>query len=255
MEQNKFILEIDNISKSYDKKTLALKGFSYEMKKGHICAVVGESGSGKSTLLRLIAGLERSDSGMIRMGEQILSSDRIHLSPQERPVGLVFQDFALFPHLRVRENIAFGLAKGSQAEVKQILEAVQLAGYGERFPSELSGGQEQRVAIARSLVREPDLLLLDEPFSNLDTNLKSELRHEIKKLVNKENISMIFITHDIYDAIDIADEIIFLKDGEVERKALIDDLFKEVKSTYVKANMEELKRSAERILAMIPKPK
>ena len=252
MEEKTYILKIETLSKSYDKKVFALKDFSYSMEKGKICAVVGESGSGKSTLLKLIAGLERSDKGLIKMADKTLSDDSTHLSPQQRPVGLVFQDFALFPHLRVNENIAFGLPKGSQAKVRQMLEAVQLESYGERFPAELSGGQEQRVAIARSLAKEPTLLLLDEPFSNLDTNLKSELRHEIKNLVKKVGISMIFITHDIYDAIDIADEIIFLKDGEMLRESAIEDIFKDVKSTYVKENMEELKRSAQRILAMIP---
>jgi iron(III) transport system ATP-binding protein len=253
MEAAKYILQIEELSKSYDKKNFALKDFSYELEKGKICAVVGESGSGKSTLLKLIAGLERSDHGQINMGEQILCNDQIHLSPQKRSVGLVFQDFALFPHLKVKENIAFGLQTGSDSKIQQMLKAVRLEGYEDRFPSELSGGQEQRVAIARSLVREPELLLLDEPFSNLDTNLKSELRHEIKRLIKDLGLSMIFITHDIYDAIDIADEIIFLKEGEIIRKAAIADIFKAVKNNYVKDNMEELKRAAETILSMIPK--
>ena len=253
MGTDKYILQIEELSKSYDKKVFALKDFSYKLESGKICAVVGESGSGKSTLLKLIAGLERSDQGQINMGDQILCNDQIHLSPQKRSVGLVFQDFALFPHLRVKENIAFGLAPGSHSKIEQMLKAVRLEGYEDRFPSELSGGQEQRVAIARSLVREPDLLLLDEPFSNLDTNLKSELRHEIKRLIKDLGLSMIFITHDIYDAMDIADEIIFLKDGKIVRQSAITDIFKAVKDKYVKENMEELKRSAETILSMIPK--
>jgi iron(III) transport system ATP-binding protein len=253
METANYILQIEALSKSYDKKIFALKDFSYKLESGKICAVVGESGSGKSTLLKLIAGLERSDHGQINMGDQILCNDQIHLSPQKRSVGLVFQDFALFPHLRVKENIAFGLAPGSHSKIEQMLKAVRLEGYEDRFPSELSGGQEQRVAIARSLVREPDLLLLDEPFSNLDTNLKSELRHEIKRLIKDLGLSMIFITHDIYDAMDIADEIIFLKEGKIVRQSPIADIFKAVKDKYVQENMEELKRSAETILSMIPK--
>src|SRR5690606_34382950 len=149
---------------------------------GEILAVVGESGCGKSTLLRLIAGLDTPDQGEIRIGGRAVAAGRVWVAPERRGVGMVFQDFALFPHMTVLGNIVFGLPSLPRAErrarAEAMLELVDLAGYGERYPHQLSGGQQQRVALARALASEPSLLLLDEPFSNLDTALKRMLREE-----------------------------------------------------------------------------
>jgi iron(III) transport system ATP-binding protein len=245
------ILEINDLSKSYDGKKNVLKDCSFSIESGKICAIVGESGSGKSTLLKLITGLERPSAGQIKIKGKVVSNDDIIVSPQQRNVGLVFQDFALFPHLTVKENISFGLKKDKTKKVDELLKKIKMEGYGNRYPSELSGGQEQRVSIARTLALNPELLLLDEPFSSLDTNLKSDLRQEIKQIIKDIGQSMIFITHDIFDALDIADEIIFLKEGNIIRHSSIKNAYKDVENEYLKKSMKELKSNAERILKAV----
>jgi iron(III) transport system ATP-binding protein len=245
------ILEINDLSKSYDGKKNVLKDCSFSIESGKICAIVGESGSGKSTLLKLITGLERPSAGQIKIKGKVVSNDDIIVSPQQRNVGLVFQDFALFPHLTVKENISFGLKKDKTKKVEELLKKIKMEGYGNRYPSELSGGQEQRVSIARTLALNPELLLLDEPFSSLDTNLKSDLRQEIKQIIKDIGQSMIFITHDIFDALDIADEIIFLKEGNIIRHSSIKNAYKDVENEYLKKSMKELKSNAERILKAV----
>ena len=245
------ILEINDLFKSYDGKNNALKDCSFSIESGKICAIVGESGSGKSTLLKLIAGLERPSAGQIKIKGKVVSNDDVIVSPQKRNVGLVFQDFALFPHLTVKENISFGLKKDKTKKVDELLKKIKMEGYGNRYPSELSGGQEQRVSIARTLALNPELLLLDEPFSSLDTNLKSDLRQEIKQIIKDIGQSMIFITHDIFDALDIADEIIFLKEGNIIRHSSIKNAYKDVENEYLKKSMKELKSNAERILKAV----
>lgn len=230
------VLEINGLSKSYDGAVFALKDCNFNLEKGKICAVVGESGSGKSTLIRLIAGLERPEKGTIKILGKTVSSESIIEDPQDRNVGLVFQDLALFPHLTVAQNISFGLKENKKEKVKQLLEVIQLEGYEKQYPSQLSGGQEQRVAIARTLALEPELLLLDEPFSSLDAGLKSDLRNQVKNIVNNLGTSMMFITHDIMDAIDIADVILFIKNGKIVAKSTVNEL----KSTLHKPEVQEL---------------
>ncbi len=245
------ILEIDDLSKSYDGKKLALSACRFSLEEGQICAVVGESGSGKSTLLRLIAGLERPNSGSIKIKGHVMCDDKRIASPRERHLGFVFQDFTLFPHLTVAENIAFGLKKNQTNSITELLALIKMAGYENAYPSELSGGQEQRVALARTLAIHPDLLLLDEPFSNLDAGLKSGLRQEIRRIVKEVGTSMIFITHDLYDAIDIADEIIFLKEGQMLQKTAMDDFSKALQHEEIKSMILDLKHNAEHIIALI----
>tara|TARA_B110000459_G_C16601165_1_gene491146 strand:- start:165 stop:947 length:783 start_codon:yes stop_codon:yes gene_type:complete len=250
---NNYILEISDLSKSYDGKLWALSDCNFKMEHGKILAVVGESGSGKSTLLRLIAGLERPDNGKIIVDHTIVSNNRKIVKPQLRNIGFVFQDFALFPHLTVEQNIAFGIQKDKHIKVENLLRLVKMEGYNSSYPSQLSGGQEQRVALARTLAIEPKLLLLDEPFSNLDVNLKSKLRKEIRTITRELNSSMIFITHDIADALDIADEIIFLKEGKILQHSTILELLEKSKHSEVNNIISELKFNLESILKLFHK--
>ena len=247
------ILEISKLSKSYDGKIKVLSDFNFNMESGKICAIVGESGSGKSTLLRLIAGLERPEGGEIKIAQSIVSDNIKIVKPQLRNIGFVFQDFALFPHLTVEQNIAYGIKNNKSEIIDKLLKLVKMEGYNKSYPSQLSGGQEQRVALARTLAIEPKLLLLDEPFSSLDVGLRSILRKEIKGIVKKLNTSLIFITHDISDAIDIADEIIFLKNGKIVQHSPISELSKSSKNEDISNIMSELKANMEGVLNLFQK--
>lgn len=247
------ILEISKLSKSYDGKVKVLSDFNFNMESGKICAIVGESGSGKSTLLRLIAGLERPEEGEIKIAQSIVSDNTKIVKPQLRNIGFVFQDFALFPHLTVEQNIAYGIKHNKSKTIDNLLKLVKMEGYNKSYPSQLSGGQEQRVALARTLAIEPKLLLLDEPFSSLDIGLRSELRKEIKGIVKKLNTSMIFITHDISDAIDIADEIIFLRNGKIVQHSPISELSKSTENKDISNIMSELKANMEGVLNLFQK--
>ena len=249
------ILETESLSISYDGKKYALHNCSFSLKKGKICAVVGESGSGKSTLLRLIAGLERPNNGTIKINGETVSSDTLIIPPQQRNVGLVFQNFALFPHLTVQQNIAFGLKKDKKHIVMDLLSLIKMEDYANAYPAELSGGQEQRVALVRTMALNPSLLLLDEPFSNLDTMLKSALRKEVRSMVKAMKTSMIFITHDLFDAIDIADNIMLLKDGELVQHSSVADFAASIQSENAKEMLEDLKNNAKQILNIFPKSK
>ncbi len=159
------------------------------MEQGDIIAILGDSGSGKSTILRLLAGLEIPHKGSITINNQIVVDNRTFMPPEKREIGMVFQDYALFPHMTVEKNVQFGLGKMSKKEkaqkVKEVLELVGLVSYGKRYPHELSGGQQQRVALARALAPMPNLLLLDEPFSNLDAGLKEDIRNQLKTIFKK----------------------------------------------------------------------
>jgi len=197
----------------------AVDGLDLTIPEGSTLAIVGESGSGKTTLLRMIAGLEIPDSGEIRIGSQLCSDASHMVAPERRGIGLVFQDGALFPHLTVAKNIAYGLKKLRRSKrhsrIEEMLELVGLAGYGSRYPRELSGGEAQRVALARALAPEPKVLLLDEPFSNLDTTLRKRLRDDVRNILQTAGATCLFVTHDTEDALAIADEIAVMRKGEL----------------------------------------
>lgn len=244
------ILEIKGLSKSYDGNSNALNDCDFFLEKSEICAIVGESGSGKTTLLRLIAGLERPNGGFIKINNKLVSDDSKITPPQKREIGMVFQDYALFPHMTVAENIGFGLKNPDKKDIDEFLSLIKMSSYAKAYPSELSGGQEQRVALARALVLKPELLLLDEPFSNLDIGLKSELRKEIKRIVKELKTSLIFITHDLYDAIEIADKIIYLKDGIVLQNSSINN-FVNTENEEIKKMIHYLKLNSNQLLNLI----
>ena len=201
----------------------ATDGLSFTVESGRILALLGPSGCGKTTTLRLIAGFETPDQGRIAIaGQTVADADRgIHVEPEARGVGVVFQDYALFPHLTIAQNVGFGLERTSRSErrarVAQILDLVGLTDFGGRYPHELSGGQQQRVAVARALAPAPTLILLDEPFSNLDADLRAQMRDEVEKILRATGTTAIFVTHDQEEAFTIADQVGVLDQGRLEQ--------------------------------------
>ena len=209
---------VDNVSK-YFGDFKAVDHVSLEVKTGSLVALLGPSGSGKSTLLRLISGLETPDSGKI----YITGRDTTHASVQDRKIGFVFQHYALFKHMTVRKNIAFGLeiARQPKARIKnrveELLELIQLRPFGDRYPSQLSGGQRQRVALARALALEPQVLLLDEPFGALDAKVRKDLRSWLRRLHDTVHVTTVFVTHDQEEAMEVSDELVVMNKGKVEQ--------------------------------------
>ncbi len=227
---------IDSLSKSFDKgKTFALKEVSFRLERQSICAIVGESGSGKTTLVRLIAGLERPDHGSIEMDGEIVSSLKKLVPPEKRKIGLVFQDYALFPHLNLLDNVMYGISKKKDKKQRagEMLELVGLTSMEHRYPNQLSGGQQQRVALARALAPNPSLLILDEPFSNLDAMLRMQLRNQVFEIIKKTGVTAIFVTHDTQDALSVADEILILQNGVLVQKDAAANLYTSPSSIYV----------------------
>lgn len=213
-------IEIEGLCFRYPKAPKAvIEDFSLTIEQGEVICILGESGGGKSTVLRLVAGLEVPSKGRIRINDITIVDESVFVQPEKRGVGMVFQDYALFPHMTVAENIRFGLSKMSNKEkdyrITQMLDLVSLGDYKKRYPYELSGGQQQRVAIARTLAPKPSLLLLDEPFSNLDAHLRGKIREEIKIILRQTNITVIFVTHDEEDAKSMADRVVILKEGKI----------------------------------------
>jgi iron(III) transport system ATP-binding protein len=206
-------LNLKDIQFSYDKgQNFVMNDFSVRIEKGEIVSIVGNSGSGKSTLLRIISGLEDRSTGQIELDGDVLQSSKVFVQPEKRKIGFVFQDYALYPFLNVRQNIEFGIKKLPPKErkrrIEETLSLVKINELENRFPHELSGGQMQRVALARALAPKPRVLLMDEPFSNLDTELVGELRLELKSLLKKEGMTVILVTHNQDDAGYMADRII-----------------------------------------------
>lgn len=216
------MLKIDNLHFKYkNSKEDNIDNFNLEINKGEIISILGESGSGKSTMLRIIAGLESAYKGSITIGDNVVYDNKNFVEPEKRGVGMVFQDYALFPHMTVAKNIMFGLKKFNKKEKEQrmieMLKLVNLEEYKDKYPHELSGGQQQRIAIARAIAPKPSILLLDEPFSNLDAHLQSKIRSELKEIIQKANITSIFVTHDKEDAKVLADKVVFLEKGKIKK--------------------------------------
>ncbi|WP_299235115.1 ABC transporter ATP-binding protein [Natronomonas sp.] len=229
------VLELDGIRKSYD-GTPVIGGLSLTVRDGELLTLLGPSGCGKTTTLRLIAGLERPDEGTVRLGGQAVTGDGF-VPAEQRDVGVVFQEFALFPHLSARENIAFGIDEWPDAErrerVEELLELVGLADHGDKAPDELSGGQQQRVALARSLAPEPRLLLLDEPFSNLDVDLRVEMREEVREILKETGVTAVSVTHDQEEAMSISDRVAVMNDGTIEQINTPEEVFQRPESKFV----------------------
>ncbi len=210
------ILVCRDLSKRFG-HTAALWGANLELREGGLLALLGPSGCGKTTLLRLIAGFEMPDAGEIELRGRLISSPSHTVPPEKRGVSMVFQDFALFPHLSVGANVAFGLPRGvnKQARVAELLALIRLESLAARMPHELSGGQQQRVALARALASEPALVLLDEPFSNLDPSIRADVRDEVRHLLETVGITAMIVTHDQEEALSLAGEVAVMMDGEV----------------------------------------
>ncbi|MFK5884022.1 MAG: ABC transporter ATP-binding protein [Candidatus Izemoplasma sp.] len=212
-------VKIEDIEFFYTKGSQVLNKVSLDIEKGEIIALLGKSGSGKSTLLRIISGLEIPSKGFININGKILNDKNAFVNPEKRNVGMVFQDYALFPHMTISKNIGFGLSSLTKTEkekrIYEMLELVNLESKANKYPYELSGGEQQRIALARSLATRPDLLLLDEPFSNLDSDLKHQIRDDLRKILNKAKITCLFVTHDLNDAISIADKTMEIDEGKI----------------------------------------
>ena len=213
----------------------ALEGFDLEVAAGELCAVLGPSGSGKTTALRLIAGFERPDEGTLELFGERVAGGGVFVPPERRGVGMVFQDYALFPHLSVADNVAYGLPRGGAREsrVREALALTGLSGLGGRSVHELSGGEQQRAALARALAPQPRLLLLDEPFSNLDASLRNRVRDELREIVRRAGTTTILVTHDQEEALSIADRVAFLWRGRVEQCGTPEQLYLEPRTLTV----------------------
>lgn len=231
-------LSVKQLSKTYEgQQKPVLQDICLEVGEGEILALTGESGCGKTTLLRTIAGFEQIQEGTIAITGREVAGNGGFVKPESRGVGLVFQDLALFPHMTVRKNIGYGLNKIEKDEkekrINEVLQLTDLHSFTDRYPHELSGGQKQRVALARALAVKPRLLLMDEPFSNLDEILRVKVRHEIRNILRKSRMTTIIVTHDSQDAFTLADSIAILKDGKVVQNGTSAHLYNEPVSPYV----------------------
>jgi len=228
-------LVLQDIAIRYANKTI-VENISFALEEGEIGCLLGPSGCGKTTLLRTIAGFERPTHGKITLRGNEVASPSLLVPPEKRRVGMVFQDYALFPHLTIEQNIAFGLNKQSKREQQQRVDAlltlIGLPHTKKRYPHQLSGGQQQRIALARALAPKPDILLLDEPFSNLDVALREHLVHDVRQLIKSEKVTAILVTHDQQEAFATSDKIALLNDGKLIQWGSADELYDQPNSVF-----------------------
>ena len=220
------IIRARSITKSYGLESV-LSDFNLDVWNGSIVGILGMSGSGKTTALRLIAGFEKPDSGIIEMRNEIISNEDTFLPPEQRNVGMVFQDYALFPHLNVEKNISFGLSalEIKSGRLEEVISMCNLEKYRKKFPQELSGGQQQRVALARALAPNPEVILLDEPFTSLDAHMARDLREEVVTLLKQTETTAIIVTHDQEEALSVCDVVSVLENGKVIQSATPQEIY------------------------------
>lgn len=220
------MLKIAGIQKAFGDHAV-IDGIDLEVRQGEFVALLGPSGSGKTTLLRLIAGFEDADAGEIRLANRIVVHKDISVPPERRKIGMVFQDYALFPHLSVRDNVAFGLPRGKTRNdrVREVLDRVGLGRWIDQMPQFLSGGQQQRVALARALAPNPAIVMLDEPFSNLDPALRIQVRADVRRILQEAGVTAILVTHDQEEALSVADRIAVLFNGRIAQFATPEEVY------------------------------
>ncbi len=229
---------VDHLAKSYDRVS-AVVDLSLDIAHGEIVSLLGPSGCGKTTTLRCIAGLERASQGTITIGDMLASGPGVHVEPHRRRIGLVFQSYALWPHMTVRRNVRYGLdvqhvpRAEAEARVTEALEFVDLAALERRYPAQLSGGQQQRVALARSLVVRPQLLLLDEPLSNLDEALRDRVRVELRSVLKRVGSGAVYVTHDQREALALSDRIALMNAGRLAQVGTPEELYERPTNTFV----------------------
>lgn len=230
------MLNISQLRRHYG-SSVALDNLDLTLETGRVLAVLGPSGCGKSTLLKLISGLEDPDHGEIHINGELIARPGFSLAPEHRPINMVFQDYALWPHMNARKIIGYGLAhltrQARDNRIDELLELLQLTPYADRLPSQLSGGQQQRVAIARALATNPDVLLFDEPLSNLDVQLRMEMRHELADLFERLHKTVLYVTHDPLEACAFADELLILRHGKLEQTGSTQALFANPATAWV----------------------
>ena len=229
---------IRNVTKSFG-TNLILSNFDEEFRDGEFVTLLGPSGCGKTTMLRMIAGFEKPTTGEIYIDDTLVSSDKVFLPPEKRGVGMVFQSYAVWPHMDVFHNVAYPLtiAKKDKSTIEEkvahVLDIVHLSQYAKRYPNQLSGGQQQRVALARALVAEPKLLLLDEPLSNLDAKLRESMRFEIKEIQRKLGITVVYVTHDQTEAMAMSDRVFLINRGVVQQKGSPEEIYRQPVNQFV----------------------
>ena len=220
------IIRARSVTKSYGSEVV-LSDFNLDVWNGSIVGILGISGSGKTTALRLLAGFDKPDTGIIEMRNRVISSEDTFVPPEERNVGMVFQDYALFPHLNVEKNISFGLSRDEikSGRLEEVLSMCNLETYRNKFPQELSGGQQQRVSLARALAPKPEVILLDEPFTSLDAHMARDLREEVVSLLRQTETTAIIVTHDQEEALSVCDIVSVLENGSVIQSATPQEIY------------------------------
>jgi iron(III) transport system ATP-binding protein len=230
------MLTLENVQKSFHSGHQVVNNVSFTVERGHIAAILGPSGCGKTTTLRLIAGFERPDTGHIRLGERTLFDSSVDVAPEARGIGFVFQDYALFPHINVLQNVMFGLRGDAKTRLERARAVISMVGlniFEKRMPHQLSGGQQQRVALARALAPGPQLVLLDEPFSSLDAGLRESTRGEVREILRSSGATAILVTHDQEEAMSFADQLLVMRDGKLEQSGAPERVYVEPRTAFV----------------------